>query len=63
MGEIILTSHFSKSNNHSKKIQFEEILVIFTEPHAYISPKLYDKKKMSQLGIMFLYTHTEQPNC
>jgi transcriptional regulator len=44
-GEIILTSHFAKSNNHSKKIQSEEILVIFTEPHAYISPKLYDKKE------------------
>lgn len=44
-GEIILTSHFAKANNHSENIQSEEILVIFTEPHAYISPKLYDKKE------------------
>lgn len=44
-GKIILTSHFAKANNHSKKIQSEKILVIFTEPHAYISPKLYDKKE------------------
>lgn len=43
--EIILTSHFAKANSHSKKMQQKEVLVIFTEPHAYISPKLYDKKE------------------
>ncbi len=44
-GYIILTSHFAKANNQSKNIQADEILVIFTEPHAYISPKLYNKKE------------------
>jgi transcriptional regulator len=41
-GEIILTSHFSKANLQWKEIAENNVLVIFTEPHAYISPKHYD---------------------
>jgi len=42
--KVILTSHFAKANEHWKSIENNTILVIFNEPHAYISPKLYDKE-------------------
>jgi transcriptional regulator len=41
---IILTSHFAKANEQWKDIQNNKVLVIFSEPHAYISPKHYDKE-------------------
>jgi transcriptional regulator len=41
---IILTSHFAKANDQWKDIQNNQALVIFNEPHAYISPKHYDKE-------------------
>ena len=41
---VILTSHFAKANEHWKEIEENKALVIFTEPHAYISPKNYDKE-------------------
>lgn len=41
---IILTSHFAKANQHWKEISENKVLVIFNEPHAYISPKHYDKE-------------------
>ena len=41
---IILTSHFAKANEQWKDIQNTKALVIFSEPHAYISPKHYDKE-------------------
>lgn len=41
---IILTSHFAKANDHWKGIENTKTLVIFTEPHAYISPKHYDQE-------------------
>lgn len=43
-GDIILTSHFAKANNHWKGAESNNVLTIFTEPHAYISPKHYDSK-------------------
>ncbi len=43
-GEIILTSHFAKANDQWKTIENSTVLVIFTEPHAYISPKNYEKE-------------------
>jgi transcriptional regulator len=43
-GEIILISHFAKANEQWKDIEESNILVIFSEPHAYISPKNYDKE-------------------
>ena len=42
--QVILTSHFAKANDHWQQIEINPILVIFTEPHAYISPKHYDKE-------------------
>lgn len=43
--EIILTSHFAKANEQWKDIETSNVLVIFNEPHAYISPKNYEKKQ------------------
>lgn len=40
--EIILTSHFSKANSQWKEVAENNALVIFAEPHAYISPKHYE---------------------
>jgi transcriptional regulator len=42
--QIILTAHFAKANEHWKDIEQHKVLVIFSEPHAYISPKNYDKE-------------------
>jgi transcriptional regulator len=43
-GKTILTAHFAKANIQWKELVDREVLVIFTEPHAYISPKHYDKE-------------------
>ncbi len=42
-GIITLNAHFSKANPQWKNIEGQQALVIFAEPHAYISPKHYDK--------------------
>jgi len=41
---VVLTSHFAKANEHWMDIEHNKVLVIFTEPHAYISTKNYDKE-------------------
>jgi transcriptional regulator len=43
--KIILSSHFAKANPQSADIINNTALVIFTEPHAYISPKNYEKEQ------------------
>ena len=45
--KIVLTSHFAKANKQWEDIEKENILTIFSEPHAYISPANYD----SQLNV------------
>lgn len=40
---ITLHAHFSKANPQWKNLENQKALVIFAEPHAYISPKHYDK--------------------
>lgn len=42
--QIILTSHFAKANDHWKDIENNQVLIIFSEPHAYISPANYTKE-------------------
>lgn len=42
-GELLLTSHFAVANEQAKYIAENTSLVIFSEPHAYISPTHYDK--------------------
>lgn len=39
---IFLISHFAKANKQWQELN-ENTLVIFSEPHAYISPKFYEK--------------------
>ena len=41
--KIIVSSHFAKANSQSSGINNTRALVIFAEPHAYISPKNYEK--------------------
>jgi transcriptional regulator len=43
-GQIVLTSHFAKANHQSADIFNCTPLVIFTEPHAYISPRHYERQ-------------------
>jgi len=43
--KVILSSHFAKANPQSEDIVNNIGLVIFTEPHAYISPKNYEKEQ------------------
>ncbi|TWR31219.1 FMN-binding negative transcriptional regulator [Mucilaginibacter pallidiroseus] len=43
-GGVILTSHFAKANQQSEDVLHCVPLVIFTEPHAYISTKNYEKE-------------------
>jgi len=42
--KVILTSHFAKANSHWESLEECESLVIFSEPHAYISPMHYEKE-------------------
>src|SRR5690242_18412812 len=41
---IILSAHFAQANHQWKQLTNERTLVIFSEPHAYISPKHYDSE-------------------
>lgn len=43
--KIILKSHFALANSQWKEIENDEVLVIFSEPHAYISASNYDTKE------------------
>lgn len=41
---VTLLSHFAKANDQWKAIMDHDVLVIFSEPHAYISPENYEKE-------------------
>jgi len=41
---VVLTAHFAKANRHWNDIEKYTSLVIFSEPHAYISPTNYTKE-------------------
>lgn len=42
-GKLLLRSHFAIANEQTKYIEQNTSLVIFSEPHAYITPRHYDK--------------------
>jgi len=42
-GEILLHAHFARANKQWENIEAQKVLVIFSEPHAYVSPKHYNK--------------------
>lgn len=41
--EVILTAHFARANEQWQDLEQNKVLVIFSEPHAYISTTNYDK--------------------
>ena len=43
--KLFLLSHFAKANPQSAQVFGKTSLVIFTEPHAYISQQLYEKEE------------------
>lgn len=43
--QLVLISHFAKANPQAAAVFNETSLVIFTEPHAYISPSNYEKEQ------------------
>lgn len=43
--EVILVSHLAKANPHGDAILNKPVLTIFSQPHAYISPKFYEKEQ------------------
>ncbi len=41
---LVFSAHFAKANPqalHHKELENQEVMIIFSEPHAYISPTLY----------------------
>lgn len=44
-GNVVLSSHFSAANEQSRYIEENTSLIIFSQPHAYISPRHYDKQE------------------
>lgn len=41
---IVLSSHFARANDQWRQMENGEALVIFNEPHAYISPSHYERE-------------------
>lgn len=44
-GQVRLLAHFAKANPQWKSLEGQMALVIFSEPHAYVSPSLYSKEQ------------------
>jgi transcriptional regulator len=44
-GPVTLLAHFAKANPQAQALEGQTALVIFNEPHAYVSPSLYDKEQ------------------
>lgn len=42
---LTLTSHLARANNHGYELEGKRGLIIFQEPHAYVSPSHYEKKE------------------
>lgn len=43
-GKVTLLGHVAKNNPQGQSLAEQTVLVIFQEPHAYISPSLYEKE-------------------
>ncbi len=44
-GQVRISSHLARANDQWKNMEDRVALVIFSEPHAYISPRHYDKEQ------------------
>ncbi len=42
---IVIDMHMAKSNSQWQEFLDDEVLVIFTGPHAYVSPRWYEEKE------------------
>ncbi|MDB5227369.1 MAG: FMN-binding negative transcriptional regulator [Bacteroidota bacterium] len=43
--DLVLIAHLSRANEQWKTFAGQDVLVIFSEPHAYISPSLYERQQ------------------
>jgi transcriptional regulator len=43
--KLVLRAHFAIANEQAKYVEHQTSLVIFSEPHAYISPTHYDRQE------------------
>lgn len=43
--QVIISSHLARANDQWKTMETGKAMVIFSEPHAYISPSHYDKEQ------------------
>lgn len=41
-GDVMIRGHFAKANRHWRALGAGETLVVFSGPHAYVSPQHYD---------------------
>ena len=44
-GRIVIDMHMAKNNPQWKEFFDDEVLVVFTGPHAYVSPRWYEEKE------------------
>lgn len=44
-GRLVLTSHLAAENEQAALLEKSPVLVVFSAPHAYISPTLYDRRE------------------
>ncbi len=44
-GVISFTAHMARANKHWQDFDEQEVLIIFSGPHAYISPSFYEKEQ------------------
>ncbi len=44
-GQIVLDMHMAKNNPQWKEFFDDEVMVVFSGPHAYVSPRLYEEQE------------------
>src|SRR5664280_2203070 len=57
--KLVLTSHFAKLNEQWKDVERNKKLIIFSEPHAYISPKNYDQLNVPTWNYISVHAYGE----
>jgi transcriptional regulator len=44
-GSVVIDTHMAKNNPQWKEFFDEEVMVVFSGPHAYVSPRWYEEKE------------------
>jgi transcriptional regulator len=44
-GRVVIDTHMAKNNPQWKEFFDEEVMVVFSGPHAYVSPRWYEEKE------------------